>query len=377
MNTLWRTVTDIFEKEEPAIWNECLPRRIVPPTGYINPRFYTATLYSHAALFGRDAKNPNRQEHTSSVLSVAACRLLAHGVPTYFIAEDFAEAVAHTKLPAGFVTASIRWPLEAMLFVLPERFSRQHFGQYVTFISAVHALPGVYPKCALNPRQTSLLVRAPLVELYVVNPKTIISSVVAPTGDGVDPADLANIPVDYAVDFPDTFEVAKLKDMPFEDVTKLEDPKAFTNVDAELSNAIAVFTLKLLLVLSARSNLIKPASVCRPAKVKRGVTVRSELWNPAIIGGDYRVSRSATGATPAGTHAAPRMHWRWGHFTHQFIGKRGSSDFVASEQLPRKEDGSINWDIVTVEQRDAFWKYHKLHYIDPVLVNAPKAAEPV
>jgi len=374
VNKLWREVTDMLDSCEHEAWKLCYPHKINAPGGYASPRFYAPTIFSHVALF-TDPDRMSERSHIPEALAMAGCKLMQRGVPTYFLATELADAVAHMKLPDGFTAAQIAWPLDALLFVLPEKFSRRYFGRYVAFVTAAHAEPGVYPRQALNSamiKQFGLRIGHELVNTV---PRTVVSGVAVPDNPAETPD--ACSPADYSSDFPDTFEINRLMEMPYEDLTVYDGahmtaaPTAGTPADADMANIITTFTIKLLVVLGARSGLIKQGTVARPQRIKHGREVQSELWNPTIIGSTYRVSRSNS-APPTGTHASPRMHWRWGHFTHQFIGKRKGEDFVPTAGLPRKDDGNIDWGKVTDEQRIAFWKNHKIKMIDPILVNAPK-----
>ncbi len=128
---------------------------------------------------------------------------------------------------------------------------------------------------------------------------------------------------------------------------------------------VSVLMLKLPCVLNWRDNLIEPARCILPAKCKGAE--RTELWAPNIIGGHYHPRREL--ATPAGTHASPRLHWRRGHATYQVIGKK--EDLLPVGLLARDEKGEIDWPRVDEPTRARFWKSHKRVWVDPILVGAP------
>jgi hypothetical protein len=78
-----------------------------------------------------------------------------------------------------------------------------------------------------------------------------------------------------------------------------------------------------------------------------------ELWRGKIIGARYRGMRRPR----SGTHASPKMDWRKGpdppaNRVHQGRG------FFAVSSLPRREDGEIDWLVVSEETRCAFWRCH-------------------
>jgi hypothetical protein len=74
--------------------------------------------------------------------------------------------------------------------------------------------------------------------------------------------------------------------------------------------------IKLLVVLNTRPNLVERGQCVRPRRIKRGRVKQRELWSPNLIGWRYRVAS----ASPAGTHASPRLHWRRGHIRNQPFG---------------------------------------------------------
>lgn len=66
----------------------------------------------------------------------------------------------------------------------------------------------------------------------------------------------------------------------------------------------------LLLAMEAR-----PALLARGRKVGSHKKSRREMWEPNIVGRDYRIVRERIQST--GTHAGPRMHWRRGFWRRQ------------------------------------------------------------
>jgi hypothetical protein len=367
-NTDLKAYINIVGDKLPNLWRDCYPRRIIPPQGYTNPKIYSAQLSACAMLW---------QHPEMSLLPHTTCCLnqilqVGMAVPTYFIHPDFARAVANTKLPADFKLSEIKWPLDAMLFVLPDAFVAEYFKFNIPFIAVSKCLEGVYPTL----KQTATAKKRGW-ELKNFTP-------VMNQGDKLllhFPCYFKNdMPCDYSGSWPLNLDLSAMKDAPYIDATGFEaryhdlpggapepsDAPAPSQEEA-LRNLVTLFAIKLMLAFTARPHFIRQGSVARPARARQGVIVRDALWNPNLVGWDYVAPHG--GGTGEGTHSSPRMHYRCGHFTNQFIGKRNDPAFVPAASLPRKEsDGTIDWDSLKPEVREAFVRNHKLIWTEPVLV---------
>jgi hypothetical protein len=115
--------------------------------------------------------------------------------------------------------------------------------------------------------------------------------------------------------------------------------------DSAYVEKIGVIAFGTLMAMNARPELVEQSRLIR--RVAKADKVR-EFWSPNIIGGKYKAKREvpritsegtfAFDQTQPGTHAAPLMHWRRGHFRMHAYG--------------------------------AGYKLHKQLWIEPVLVNA-------
>jgi hypothetical protein len=55
--------------------------------------------------------------------------------------------------------------------------------------------------------------------------------------------------------------------------------------------------------------------------------------------------------------------------THQRRGSFKNEDFVKVSALPRRQDGQVDWDNVSLETKEKFWACHERKWIEPTLVN--------
>lgn len=321
MNEKVKQYVDVELKEkEPKTYNACYPRRITQPGGFASSRFFTGTL-RHSLSMGLWPE--------VSMLPHITCYLhtfkqLEMGVPTYFVRSEFAQAVANTSPPEDFSFGDIKWPLDAMLFVLPTDFSLKYFGCLCPYVSICRIPAGEYPKCVKLPQTdfpTSLLnpLRNDADRFTAVYPVYSKDS---------------SVPVDFTGAFNMNHTIADIDPAPEHDATfweeqvmehKVEEDSEVPSGEAQtiFQRKVNHFAVKLMLALTARPNMIQPGVMTRKAKIikqKHPKTVDA-LWSPNTVGWEYRAVRVDSG-NGGGTHASPRMHWRRGHLRNQAYGEK-------------------------------------------------------
>ncbi len=368
MNEKTVALTEGMQEMMPNLCRVGWPRRIVPPNGFANPKYYGQCSLTGGMLVWNQ---PETRMFTHAIVCLNALLLMYQKVPTYFVQEEFAEAVANTRLPANFQLSDLKWPLDAILFVLPHNFVRKYLGYTVPFLSVARCRPAVYPEG----KHVSWAIKEGLEirSLPPINNSTdrmLVHATLYPKDE---------VPIDYTGSWPLDKDLASLDDAPMEDTTSMEaallgmkytraeDSPKTEKEDGELEVKISKLGIKLLLAFAARPHLVKHSVLTRPEKIKRG-RVRDALWSPNIIGYGYNIRYIGKGPG-TGTHASPRMFIQPGHFTHQFVGKRGNPDFVSVNELPRRPDGLIDWPRIDGKVQEAFWRNHEVRWIDPVLVD--------
>lgn len=315
-----------FPQRYPLTYKAVYPRRIAPPHGFLNPKYFAATMFSQLSIW----VDP-RMRLLPHITGYVHCLLqMNYRVPTYFVRSEFAQAVAQTEPPEDFKFSEIKWPLPALLFVLPTDFVMKYFGYMVPFLGVARSDKGEYPATLKN---------IPLCDIPVSKLEPIQSSV-----------DRINIiypvysqkqlPVDYTGSYPLSMNVNEMDAAPSVDATYMEEASmnpVFAHIDMhapcsdlptegqqekEFNSKVQAFAVKLMLALTAQPNFITNGTLARPEKRKRGRIAKTELWNPNLIGWDYKAKRPAVTVTGEGTHASPRMHWRRGHMRNQPYGPK-------------------------------------------------------
>lgn len=323
---------EVIASKYPKTFGTFAPRRYTPPNGYLNPVYWAASETA-CALFWKKA---NIEALPHITCAADAYSHMVHDAPTYFIGKEYAQAVHQTQIPSDdFAFSELKWPREALLFVLPSDFSIKTFGYLVPFISVSLFPAGTYPQ---NTSKWDFPVYAQImntVDRINIHFQTFHAD---------------SLPVDYTGSYPLNFKVKDVPAAPYEDST-LEEAEEFgaewqipalsptTEADdRKLQEAVISFAVKLMCTLTARPDLIQSGACTRPMRIKHGKVSKAELWSPNVIGWAYRAERPVP---QGGTHASPRLHWRRGHMRNQTYGPQSG--------------------------------LRKLIWIEPVLVNAAAA----
>jgi len=139
-----RRCLDLVEPAFPAMYARAYPRAYQMPHGYASPKRLAiiAMLAAWGCSNWKDtpwndtAKNrglPNAgQEHLFRVSS----ELIDLLVPTYFVSRSIMHELINTDLPRDFSLSDMPWPMEAMLFVLPDGQLTSPAGS-ITFLALV------------------------------------------------------------------------------------------------------------------------------------------------------------------------------------------------------------------------------------------------
>ncbi len=317
---------EALQKIAPEIWAVAYPRRIVPPLGYANPRYFSINL-AGTILCAQKSDLNMLPELTSQCV---AYHLVKYKIPTFFVAYDFLCAIAATDPPEELNLVDVKFPLNAMLFVLPDIFLSQFSSVYSPFLAIIRGEKGIYPSVELI-KEFNFLAKN-----YQIDNQTDRIMMYYPAY----PENKDCIPVEYTGAYNLTSPISTIHAAQFVDTTKnnigaynlaspisttnqeeifqifpkTENPKEDEKIFNQKMNLLAV---KLLLSLEAASEYIEYGSLLRKQRIKHN-SVKDELWNPNIIGRKYQIRQP--GYHPFGTHASPRTHWRRGFWRHQKYG---------------------------------------------------------
>ena len=366
--TVYSDILDAeFRANEPKLRAALYPKRVESPCNYLNPRHYGVSASSMYRLWTKPSMN--MLPHTTGML--VALALSKYQVPTYFVEPLFAEAVMQSRLPDDFYLNDIKWPMPAMLFVLPDAFVLRYFKHYIPFIGVARVPEGVYPEGFRPYPPTEHEIAAS--GLFVKKDRIMLHF---PLFSTIRPA--TDYTGNYYLDAP----ISTIRDCAFVNAAPFEEemfeakhhrPVSFKPFgpqgedEIKMQNDVSAFAVKLMLALTARPEYIMPERLARQEN-KNPRRQQEALYHPRMVGTPFRVLRpTAPAALPTGQKMP--FHWRSGGWTHQVIGKR--ADFLSIDQLPRTPKGKVDWTSIPESVRERFWRSHKLIWIESYLVNAP------
>lgn len=293
----------ITSKED--IFKQLAPRRYSTPPGYISPTkvlMDLATVISVVDLDDRPSKEENNNAKDARWrMFVGASLLAAYKTPVYFLSKELLESLQATSLPDDMASCDINWALPAMIVMLPVGGLKIGDSYYQYLIVARTESATTKPIKLLNGRS-----------VRISSDQSIAFSLI-----------LSQDSATYSISLVNCDSGSKMSDLDAHQPTAFRtDDKSIDQADVKnLHNVTMALALKILLLMQARPELVDSISTLeRPAKIKRGVEVKSELWSPRWIGKTY-TRQHETNQEHLGTHASPQEHIRKGHWRNQVCGQ--------------------------------------------------------
>lgn len=304
-----KAAVDQIEAKLPALFASCYPRRFEIPGGFANPKRLAAVafwaMWEASELKEVQSAGQSMNGHCVKVISA----LIEKRVPTYFVSRAIMHALINTDLPKDFSLHDMPWPLDSMLFVVPDGTLVSEHGD-VTLLALVKCTEREYSCAWMN--WGSAHEEFNIYPAKHIGPDT--ACVLAMTDSGHTfqwecPIDATTIHDAAQVQMM-SGELARLgKESVSETITP--DQEQFASRD--LPRAAFQFILAML----ACPEMIEAGVIVRHASKKKGKT-RSEIWSPNFFGKAYRRYEAVLGESDTPQHR--RVHWRRGHFRHQRFG---------------------------------------------------------
>lgn len=299
----FRQATDFIESNFPSIFSICYPRKFRMPNGYVSPKRlclpFLHALWELSSLAERDFVAPRIETQTSIHIYKIMGTLAPLSVPTYFVGKDCIHALINTDLPKDFSLKEMPWPMDALVFVIPEGVLTSPEGSITTIVVG---------------RLTAQDYSIPISWDNVFLDTALKTEGVKHFEESVAVLGLTDAGKVYTWQAP-------LNDQSIHDAAIVCATGAQIGMEEGLDSNEQIFvtsnlprtTFQLILAMLAAPELIEKESCERPAKVKKGKTIDA-LWTPNFFGRAYRRHEGH------GEGISPRMHWRRGHFRHQRYG---------------------------------------------------------
>lgn len=337
MNRDLEDLADFYAHEHSDLWRKVYPRVYQSIGEYQSPRFVALNLVGAILWLDTDrAAAPLSASHVATLAS----RAFDFDLPAFFVSREFLAAICQTDLPDDIKWTDTKLPYDAGLLYLPLGALRDPEGAAVNVLGW-HRL-----------RKGEQILVGRKMKIDCIEDAFIVLGLCEPSVTRMYSRCVDASQTHYIAAPTVTASTRGIFDLP---LTK--DDEVF------LSQMVSI-CFSILLSLNAKPELLTPGQLST-GKGKKTKKAKREFWTPNIIGRSYRVQREHRG----GSHASPRLHWRRGRWNHQPIGNyRGNPDFVSAATLPRLADGRIDWDAVSDDVRERFWKYHKHIWLEPVLI---------
>jgi hypothetical protein len=283
-----------------------MPRRIMPPNGYMHPRLWWLNSFDILFRPADLALGSRFSDDLRACVDKTTTSLRRLNAPTYFPSRELIDALDKTDV-SDIDFADVRFPAESIMFMLPTEppympYGIELMGKNITVAPIAVTLSRLDSfLCTDDGSQTTLRDR-PVLEGTILDTQGDMGWMripcEGPWSDMMDKFsnllyDKHGVPIDSAYD-------------------------TLLRSDCKQTDWAFRMGIKLLIAMNTVGDIHAPAPrLVRAANPKRG---KGELWQGQVM----TLSRAIAREGAAGTHASPRFHLRRGHMRQQRHGERNS-----------------------------------------------------
>jgi hypothetical protein len=273
-----------------------MPRRIMPPAGYLAPRFWWTTAFT-AVHPDIEIVNGMYPENLRVCVANAMSMMRSLNAPTYFPSRELIDALDRTDVE-GIDFKDIRFPADSVMFVLPidppyKPYQMEWDGKELTVAPAIVTLSRIGGD--LKGSATTLRGRE-MIEGTMLDSKGDVGWV--------------RLPCEGA--WSDTMEKYG-SDIVYDRMGVPVDPKGNPVIqrDTEQTQWAFRMAVKLVIAMNTIGDIHAPMPrLVREANPKKG---KGELWQGQVM----TMTRALESEYAGGTHVSPRFHLRRGHMRSQ------------------------------------------------------------
>lgn len=316
---------DMIESRFPKLFNLSYPRRFQLPNDYRSPKILALAVFWN--LVNHISGTPQWQKERTSETNVIAddsgafkscslqvcVSLIEKGVPTYFVSQKILHSLLNTDLPKDFSLEDMPWPMDVMLFALPDG-----------ILSGPHGDIKLLAVCKIEAGKVSQFA-SDLWENDVLKSWYDFVPISNDDGDKVAIMGLSENgkmfswqrkldgkEIRFSVD--SELEIVDMAD------TEARKKSCFIQNNGEeqfTSSNLPKTAFQIILAMLACPEMIEGGILERPEKTHKGKHQHA-LWRPNFFGKSYRhYEVVGPNDEPSRSH---RAHWRRGHFRHQRFG---------------------------------------------------------
>lgn len=293
----------LLKEKEAALWAACYPRAYSSHGSYGSPKSIAIDMAMQ--ITGHRSMGP-AVDNPTKYAALTSYRLLQHSVPTYFVAPTLLHACLETSPPDQFNYNDLRWPMPAMLFVLPKGALKSPSDGDCEFIGIARhsttwngqSIPGL--------GHGKKLVEEECLSYFTCTSNGMTFGGYAPTIENLALSEMLS--------------GERRNSMGYIGNSATGEPlfESLSATDDKFLRFIEDIALRLLLILNARPELVSPAKELRKAQITAKKSMVA-IWTPNIIGENYRANYGEASTAPRSA-SSPRMHWRRGHYRSQPFG---------------------------------------------------------
>jgi hypothetical protein len=239
-----------------------------------------------------------------------ANRLAEFRVPMFWLSPDIAQALKLTEPPGKLDWYNLKMPFEAGVFMMPKGSLKHPIEGDVSYIAYVRF-------------RGSVEYGSPLIPWRQARDGEFVPFKYKMGDDGIflqvqceDTRNFFGWPL-LVSDYGDLLTLSELQQ---QTERVLKRAAGLRPGDSQLLQDVAHYLFSTVMLITARPDLITPASLDSRVRAKKGNQVK-EFWNPCVIGKHYKIRRTPN-PPQGGAHASPRFHWVRGFWREQPYGPR-------------------------------------------------------
>lgn len=304
-------VMNLIETNYSKVFSSAYPRRFEIPTGFFSPKRLAVPAFwaMHEWCEWKDQKThlEIRDANSNKVVS----SLIEKQVPTYFVSKAIMQALINTDLPKDFQLKEMPWPMDALLFALPEKTLTSAHGD-ITLLAIVKCTNRSYSHEWMNWGAVDHMV----IRHSVAHEGPDTACILAMTDSG------KVFQWEAPLDATSIHDASLIRATEGELQRLGEDGICEETEEIFVTQNLPRTAFQIILAMLACPEMVEVGTIVRAPSQKKG-KVKCALWSPNFFGKAYRRHDQVAGESE--NPQQRRAHWRRGHFRHQRFGVGNTS----------------------------------------------------